>query len=41
VLSPAYDLKPSLDKDGLALNIDTDNNALDYDLAKSVGHFLD
>jgi serine/threonine-protein kinase HipA len=39
-LSPAYDLNPSIDKDGLALNIDTDNNALDYDLAKSVGVFF-
>ncbi|MFD0991131.1 HipA domain-containing protein [Mariniflexile jejuense] len=34
VLSPVYDLNPSIDKDGLALNIDTDNNVLDYDLAK-------
>lgn len=40
VLSPAYDLNPSIDKDGLALNIDMDNNALDYDLAKSVGEFF-
>ena len=40
VLSPAYDLNPSIDKDGLALNIDTDNNALDYDLAKNVGAFF-
>tara|TARA_R110000868_G_scaffold385875_1_gene653938 strand:+ start:165 stop:362 length:198 start_codon:yes stop_codon:yes gene_type:complete len=39
-LSPAYDLNPSIDKDGLALNIDTDYNALDYDLAKSVGMFF-
>lgn len=39
-LSPAYDLNPSIDKDGLALNIDMHNNVLDYDLAKSVGeHF--
>lgn len=39
-LSPAYDLNPSIDKDGLALNIDIHNNVLDYDLAKSVGeHF--
>ena len=36
-LSPAYDLNPSIDKDGLALNIDMDNNALDYELAKNVG----
>jgi serine/threonine-protein kinase HipA len=40
ILSPAYDLNPSIDKDGLALNIDTDNNALDYNLAKSVGAFF-
>ena len=40
ILSPAYDLNPSIDKDGLALNIDTDNNALNYDLAKSVGVFF-
>ncbi len=39
-MSPAYDLNPSIDKDGLALNIDTDYNALDYDLAKSVGMFF-
>lgn len=40
ILSPAYDLNPSIDKDGLALNIDMDNNALDYDLAKSVGDYF-
>jgi Uncharacterized protein related to capsule biosynthesis enzymes len=39
-LSPAYDLNPSVDKEGLALNIDMDNNALDFDLAKSVGEFF-
>ena len=39
-LSPAYDLNPSIDKAGLALNIDMDNNMLDYDLAKSVGVFF-
>lgn len=39
-MSPVYDLNPSIDKDGLALNIDTDNNALDCDLAKSVGPFF-
>jgi serine/threonine-protein kinase HipA len=39
-LSPAYDLNPSIDKDGLALNVDMDNNALDYDLAKSVGIYF-
>ena len=39
-LSPAYDINPSVDKDGLALNIDMDNNALDFELAKSVGTFF-
>ena len=39
-LSPAYDLNPSIEKDGLALNIDLDNNALSYDLAKSVGEYF-
>jgi len=39
-LSPAYDLNPSIDKSGLALNIDMDNNMLDYNLAKSVGVFF-
>jgi serine/threonine-protein kinase HipA len=39
-LSPAYDLNPSIEKEGLALNIDMDDNALDYELAKSVGKFF-
>jgi len=39
-LSPAYDLNPSVDKDGLALNIDMDNNALDLEVVKSVGDFF-
>ena len=39
-LSPAYDLNPSIDKDGLAINIDADDNALDYELAKSVGKYF-
>ena len=39
-LSPAYDINPSIDKDGLALNIDMDNNNLDFDLAKSVGEYF-
>ena len=39
-LSPAFDINPSIDKDGLALNIDMDNNALDFDLAKSVGEYF-
>lgn len=40
ILSPAFDLNPSIDKNGLALNIDMENNALDYDLAKSVGDYF-
>ena len=39
-LSPAYDLNPSIDKYGLALNIDMDDNSLDFELAKSVGEFF-
>ncbi len=40
ILSPAFDINPSIDKDGLALNIDTQNNALDIELAKSVGEYF-
>jgi serine/threonine-protein kinase HipA len=40
ILSPAYDLNPSVEKDGLSLNIDMDDNALSYDLAKSVGEYF-
>ncbi|MGB3080027.1 MAG: HipA domain-containing protein, partial [Saprospiraceae bacterium] len=40
ILSPAYDINPSVDKHGLALNIDSHNNALDFDLAKSVGEYF-
>jgi len=40
IISPAYDLNPSIDKEGLALNIDMDSNALDFELAKSVGYFF-
>ncbi|MDE3741190.1 type II toxin-antitoxin system HipA family toxin [Maribacter polysaccharolyticus] len=39
ILSPAYDLNPSIEKDGLSLHIDMDDNALDFDLAKSVGEY--
>ena len=39
-LSPAFDINPSIDKEGLALNIDMDNNDLDIDLAKSVGAYF-
>lgn len=40
ILSPAFDLNPSIDKNGLALNIDTDDNALEFELAKSVGLYF-
>ncbi|WP_458628649.1 type II toxin-antitoxin system HipA family toxin [Winogradskyella sp. PC D3.3] len=40
VLSPAYDLNPSIEKAGLSLNIDMDDNALSFDLAKSVGAYF-
>jgi serine/threonine-protein kinase HipA len=40
ILSPAFDLNPSVDKGGLALNIDSDNNALNIDLARSVGAYF-
>ena len=39
-LSPAYDINPSIEKNGLALNINMDDNALDFDLVKSVGEFF-
>ncbi len=40
ILSPAYDLNPSIDKNGLALNIDLEDNTLDLELAKRVGKFF-
>lgn len=40
ILSPAYDLNPSIEKNGLSLNIDMDDNALDFGLAKSVGSYF-
>lgn len=39
-LSPAFDINPSIDKDGLALNIDMDSNFLDVEIAKSVGEYF-
>jgi len=39
-LSPAYDINPSVYKNGLAINIDMENNSLDLELAKSVGPFF-
>jgi len=40
ILSPAFDINPSIEKDGLALNIDAENNALDFELAKSIGGYF-
>lgn len=39
-LSPAFDVNPSIDKQGLALNIDMYDNSPDFDLARSVGEFF-
>lgn len=39
-LSPAYDLNPSFEKNGLALNVDLDDNALNYKLAFQVGDYF-
>jgi serine/threonine-protein kinase HipA len=39
-LSLAHDINPSIDKLGLALNIDMDINALDFELAKSTGDYF-
>lgn len=40
VLSPAYDMNPSVEKYGLALNIDLENNSLDVELVRSVGSYF-
>ena len=40
ILSPAYDINPSIDKEWLSLNIDTDSNALDFEVAKGVGSYF-
>lgn len=39
-LSPAYDLNPSVDKRGLALNINMHENDLDIELAMEVGEYF-
>ncbi len=36
VLSPAYDINPNQNGNGLALNISMEDNSLDYDLALSI-----
>lgn len=40
ILSPAYDINPSIDKSGLAININTEENTLDIGLAESVGEYF-
>lgn len=40
MLAPAYDLNPSIEKNGLSLNIDMDDNSLNFDLVKSVGEYF-
>ncbi len=40
ILSPAFDINPSVDKKGLALNIDTTNNDLEIELAMKVGEYF-
>lgn len=39
-LSPAYDINPSVDKEGLSLSIDGEDHSLDFDLARSVGEYF-
>lgn len=39
-MSPAFDINPSIDKDGLALNINISDNSLNIELAKSVGKYF-
>ncbi|MBB2150298.1 type II toxin-antitoxin system HipA family toxin [Pedobacter gandavensis] len=39
-LSPAYDINPSTEKDGLAINVDSHHNSLDFELARSVGMYF-
>jgi serine/threonine-protein kinase HipA len=39
-LSPAFDMNPSVDKDRLSLNINMNDNSLDFDLAMDVGEFF-
>jgi len=39
-LSPAYDMNPSIEKAGLALNIDLELNTPDFKLAREVGEYF-
>ena len=36
----SYDINPLIEKNGLALNIDVEDNGLDFELARSVGSFF-
>lgn len=40
-LSPAYDINPNADGDMLSLNIDTNNNLIDFELALSVARLYE
>lgn len=40
ILSPAFDINPSIEKSGLSLCIDTEDNSLDLELARSVGSYF-
>lgn len=40
-LSPLYDVNPNPDGSGLSLNIDSNDNSLDFDLAMSVCQYFD
>jgi len=39
-LSPAFDINPSVEKSGLSLCIDMEDNSLDLELARSVGSYF-
>lgn len=39
-LSPAFDINPSIDKQGLAITIDSNSNALDFELLYEVGEYF-
>ena len=39
-ISPAFDINASIDKNILALNIDMNDNSLDFELARSVGEYF-
>ncbi|MCM1541749.1 MAG: HipA domain-containing protein [Blautia sp.] len=41
ILSPAYDINPCIYGDTLSLNVDSDSNLINFDLALSVARFFD